>query len=69
MVWFSRNDLRKLSALCQSRKADAERILTCDSASGLEKAFAEHEIGRMAQLSAKLEEVANSKARRIEITF
>lgn len=69
MVWFSRNDLRKLSMLCQSRKADAQSIFDSDTASDTEKSLAKWEIDRMIQLSAKLEEVANSKARRIEITF
>lgn len=69
MVWFSRNDLRKLSMLCQSRKADAQAIFDSDSASDTEKSLAKWEIDRMAQLSAKLEDVANSKARRVEITF
>lgn len=69
MVWFSRNDLRKLSMLCQSRKADAQSIFNSDTASDAEKSLAKWEIDRMAQLSAKLEEVANSNARRVEITF
>lgn len=69
MVWFSKNDLRKLSALCQSRKADAQSIFDSDTASDTEKSLAKWEIDRMAQLSAKLEEVANSNARRVEITW
>lgn len=55
--------------LCQSRKADAQAIFDSDTASDTEKSLAKWEIDRMAQLSAKLEEVANSKARRIEVTF
>lgn len=69
MVWFSRNDLKKLSMLCQSRKADAQAIFDSDTASDTEKSLAKWEIDRMAQLSAKLEDVVNSKAKRIEVTF
>ena len=69
MVWFSKNDLRKLSMLCLSRKADAQAIFDSETSSDTEKTLAQWEIDRMAQLSAKLEEVANSNARRVEITF
>ena len=69
MARFSKNDLRKLSMLCQSRKADAQSIFDRDTASDAEKSLAKWEIDRMTQLSAKLEEVANSNARRVEITF
>lgn len=69
MVWFSKNDLRKLSMLCLSREADAQAIFDSENSSDAEKTLAKWEIDRMAQLSAKLEEVANSNARRVEITF
>ena len=69
MVWFSKNDLRKLSMLCQSRKVDAQGIFESESSSESEKTLAKWEIDRMTQLSTKLEEVANSNARRVEITF
>ena len=55
--------------LCQSRKVDAQSIFDSDTASDAEKSLAKWEIDRMTQLSAKLEEVANSNARRVEITF
>lgn len=55
--------------LCQSRKADAQAIFDSDTASDTEKSLAKWEIDRMTQLSAKLEEVANSNAKRVEITF
>ena len=69
MKYLTRPELIKLSAICDSRIRDAEEILRNDGASGLEIACARREIECMERLSAKLMEIAQSPAKRIEVVF
>ena len=67
MVRFTKAELRKLSAVCISRLFYCEEIIKDPDSSGLEKACAQHELEYMEHLSAKLSEVADSTAKRVEI--
>ena len=71
MVWFSRNELKKLADMCEYRMYQLEGVR--DSADGeatyLERCLAHREAEWMKDLSAKLLEVAESNAKRVEITY
>ena len=71
MTRFSKYDMRKLSALCEDRKREEEKLR--DSADGeathLERCLSHREAEYMKALSAKLLAVAESNARRVEITI
>lgn len=73
MTWFSKNDLRKLAALCKDRQLACELVRDneVDGAnySYLERCVAAREVDYMKALSAKLLSVADSSARRVEITY
>ena len=69
MEWISKTELRKLSAMCQRRATEDSNVLSAPSASDLEKALANHEREYMLSLSAKLERIAASDKRRVEITI
>jgi hypothetical protein len=73
MTWFSKDELRKLANLCEDRQFACELIrdgnvdgATYDYA---ERCFADREACYMKSLSAKLRAVADSGARRVEITI
>lgn len=53
--------------MCQRRATEASNVLSAPSASDLEKALANHEREYMLSLSAKLERIAASDKRRVEI--
>lgn len=71
MVWFSKNELRKLSAVCEARKAEMEAIRDSDDGEAiyLERCLAHREAEWMQHLSKKLLSVAESDAKRVEITY
>ena len=69
MEYLTRPELKKLSALCHARIAEAEEVMESEDASGLEKALADHDKCWMLKLSAKLDRIADSDAKRIEITW
>jgi len=69
MEWLSKNDLRILSGLCKHQHDTAEEIVESEQASYLERALAHHESEYMEYLLRKLERIADSSARRIEITI
>lgn len=67
MERISREELRKLSAICARRRFDNVEILQSSEATNLERALAEREIAYMEYLIAKLDRIADSDARRVEI--
>lgn len=69
MERLTQTDLRKLSNLCKAGYYEARAIMASDEATGLEKALANHEAEYMAALLAKLDRIADSKAKRVEITL
>ena len=69
MTYLTRPELRKLALFCKSREQMANEILNDSTATELEKALAENERVWMNQLSAKLESIADSKIKRIEIVY
>ena len=69
MEWISKPELRKLAFMCQRRATEASHVLSAPSASDMEKALANHEREYMLSLSAKLERIATSDKRRVEITI
>ena len=69
MTWFSRNELKKLSALCDDRRYQMENVRDNEDVSYMERCLANHEAEYMKALSEKLWEVAESPARRVEIVY
>ncbi len=73
MVSFNRNELRKLSAVCEDRRYGYELVRdnAVDGAnySYLERCLAAREVEYMESLTKKLLSVADSNARRIEVTL
>lgn len=71
MVSFNRSELKKLAAMCDDRQYILENIRDSEDgkATHLERCLAHREAEWMKQLSAKLLEVAESNAKRIEITY
>ena len=69
MEWISRTDLNKLSKLCEAHIYECEEAMKDPDASGLEKSLANHQREYMLALSAKLDRIANSKAKRVEIVY
>ena len=73
MTRFSKNDLRKLAALCEER-CFADELVRDNDVDGanydyMERCLASREAEYMKALSAKLLAVAESNARRVEITY
>lgn len=69
MMYLTRVELKKLSALCSDRSGEMLKVLYNPYATSAEKALAQLERDFMLRLHEKLESVAESKARRIEITL
>lgn len=71
MTRFSKCDMRKLAALCEERLLACELIRDSDDgeATYLERCLAHREAEYMKALSAKIMEVADGSARRVEITL
>lgn len=70
MVWFSRNELKKLANMCDDRMYQLEDFRdNAESATYAERCLANREAEWMKSLSAKLLKVAESDARRVEITY
>ena len=69
MEWLSRSDLRRLSALCKAAYYEDRSIMASDGVSDLKKSFSAFDAERMALLMDKLDRIADSAAKRIEITF
>lgn len=73
MEYLTKSELRRLSALCEDRRFACELVRdnAVDGASydyG-ERCLANHEAEWMKSLSAKLDRIAGSSARRVEITI
>lgn len=71
MKYITHPELYKLSAMCRARKAEMERTLELapDCEGTQAGAIIHHEIAYMEHLIEKLEGIAESGARRIEITI
>lgn len=69
MQYLTRPELKKLSALCSDRFGEMLEVLNSPSATNAEKALAQLERDLMLRLHEKLELVAESKVKRIEITW
>lgn len=67
MEYITREELRKLSAICAGRRFVNVEILNSDDSTNLERALAEREIAYMEHLCKKLDCIADSSARRVEI--
>ena len=67
MVKLSKNELRKLQALCNERRSDAEWHMKKRGANSMGKELARLEKEYMESIILKLEEVITSDAKRIEI--
>ena len=67
MVKLSKNELKKLEALCLERRSDAEWHMKKRGASNMEKELARLEKEYMESLILKLEEIVNNDAKRIEV--
>lgn len=68
MVKLSKNELKKLEALCLERRSDAEWHMKKRGASNMEKELARLEKEYMESLILKLEDIVNNDAKRIEVT-
>ena len=73
MTWFSKSELKKLAALCDDRRFACE-LVRDNAVDGTvysygERCLANNEAEWMKSLSAKLLEVAESNARRVEIVI
>lgn len=69
MEYLTRPELRKLSSLCTAAYYEYRAIMASEDTSNLEKALANHGAEYMTHLMEKLDRIAGSKAKRIEITF
>lgn len=69
MTWFSRNDLRRLALLCNERATECKAVLRDENAPEYEKAFAQHNLDYYEMLEGKLNGVAISTAKRVEVVF
>lgn len=69
MQYLTKSDLRRLARLCKAEYSEAQAVMASDDASLLEKACADNAACWMAGLASKLEDIAASNARRIEITW
>lgn len=69
MEYLSRNELRKLSALCRTSYHEIRAFTGSSEASGLDKALAGNYAGFLSALIVKLDRIADSDAKRIEIKF
>ncbi len=69
MEHLTKTDLRKLSSLCKAGYYESRAIVASSEATDFEKALAGHYADYLASLLAKLDRIADSSARRIEITF
>ena len=67
MVKLSKNELKKLEALCLERRSDAEWHMKKRGASNMEKELARLEKEYMEALILKLEDIVNNDAKRIEV--
>ena len=67
MVKLSKNELKKLEALCLERRSDAEWHMKKRGASNMEKELARLEKEYMESLILKLEDIVNNDAKRIEV--
>ena len=73
MEYLTKSELRKLAALCDDRRF-ADELVRDNAVDGAsynyaERCFANHDAEWMKALSAKLMKIAESPARRVEITF
>lgn len=73
MTWFSKDDLRFLATLCENRRF-ADELVRDNAVDGTvycsaERRKAAMEAEYMKRLSEKLLSVADSNARRVEITI
>lgn len=68
MEYLTRPDIRTLSNLCKGGFYECKAVLADPDASGVEKAFAEHQMNYYAHLLEKLDRIGASDAKRIEIT-
>jgi len=69
MEYLTKSDLRKLSSLCKAAYYESRWIMASEDASDLEKALANHHAEYMTHLLEKLDRIADSNAKRIEITI
>lgn len=67
MVSFSRHELSRLSAMCEDRYHEAKAVMEDMSNSAIERICAKLDMEYMESISAKLQEVVNSDAKRIEV--
>ena len=67
MVQFTKHELRKLSSVCMERYYEAEEVVNNQDIPAIERICAKLEMEDMEKLSAKLTEVAESNAKRVEI--
>lgn len=73
MEYLTKNDLRKLAKLCEDRRF-ADELVRDNGVDGvlyshLERSLAAHEADWLKGLATKLDRIADSQARRIEVTF
>jgi hypothetical protein len=71
--YLTKSELRKLAALCEDRRF-ADELVRDNAVDGAsysytERCLANHEAEWMKSLSAKLGRIADSNARRVEITI
>lgn len=73
MEYLTKSDLRKLAKLCEDRRF-ADELVRDNAVDGASYSYAERclanrEAEWMKSLSAKLDRIADSSARRIEVTI
>ena len=69
MEYLTKSDLRKLSSLCKAGYYENRYLEASEEASDLEKSLAHHNAEYLSHLLVKLDRIADSSARRIEITI
>ena len=68
MEYLTKSDLAKLSSLCKAGYYESRWIMANTDATDLEKALANHQADYLSSLMLKLDRIAASDAKRIEIT-
>lgn len=69
MEIITRTDLKHLSRLCKACYYESRAAMVSSDTTDLEKALANHQADYMVRLMDKLDRIADSNAKRVEITF
>lgn len=69
MEIITRTDLKHLSRLCKACYYESRAYMASENATELEKELANHQAEYMVRLMDKLDRIADSSAKRVEITY